>query len=180
MEIWPLKKHDARTVVNVLVTQFFSRFGAPQRLHSDQGREFESQLFREVCEMWGIDKTRTTPYSPWSDGMVERANRSIQQMLVHHVRSDKGRWDWWLWAVAMSYNTTVHKSTGETPFRLFLSRCEDPTLPADLVYGGRHGGSGRVLCPTGYLEVLQHRMVLAYDRARMHLRASAKDTGTRA
>ncbi len=131
VEIWPLPRHNAKTVASTLVTHFFSKYGSPRKLHSDQGREFESVLFKELCTLWGIQKTRTCPYTPSSDGMVERVNRSIQQMLKPHIESRVQDWDQWLWCVAQSYNSTLHASTGQTPFKLFLSRGCDPTSPLD-------------------------------------------------
>ena len=49
-------------------------------IHTDQGSNFE-YLFYDVCEILGIDKTRTTPLRPQSDGMVERFNRTLLSML---------------------------------------------------------------------------------------------------
>ena len=69
---WPeacaLPNHEAETVSEFLVTQVFTRFGVPGELHSDQGREFESWVFKEYCSLLGVDKTRTTPLHPQSDG----------------------------------------------------------------------------------------------------------------
>lgn len=53
----------------------------PTQIHSDQGREFESELFSHLCSHIGIDKTRTTPYRPQSGGQVERMNMNLKQML---------------------------------------------------------------------------------------------------
>jgi hypothetical protein len=71
-ESFALRDHTAQTVADVLITEFICRFGTPRRIHTDQGREFESNLFSELNLTLGISKTRTTPYRPQSDGMVER------------------------------------------------------------------------------------------------------------
>ena len=63
-EAYALPNHEAVTVAEVLVEQFFTRFGVPGELHSDQGREFESEVFRECCQLLGLRKTRTTPLRP--------------------------------------------------------------------------------------------------------------------
>ena len=71
-EAFPLKDMEASTVARVLFDEFICQFGAPAYLHTDQGRNFESNLFQELCALFEITKTRTTPYHLQSDGMVER------------------------------------------------------------------------------------------------------------
>ena len=63
VECYALTDHQAQTVADAVVSNFVSRFGVPSVIHSDQGREFESRLFEEVCQLLGIEKTRTTPSS---------------------------------------------------------------------------------------------------------------------
>ena len=174
IQIWPLPNHQATTVARALTVDFFSKFGAPLRLHSDQGREFESQLFQEMCTLWGIQKTRTTPYAPWSDGLVERANRTIQGLIKHHVqKSPQQEWDQWLWAVAQTYNTTVHASTGCTPAKLFLTRGEELRLPVDLVYGTKMTVLTGEDCPMSHLEQTRIKIPRLYAHASSHLRRNA-------
>ena len=61
----------APTVATKLIEEFVARFGVPLELHSDQGREFESAVFREMCSLLGVKKTQTTPYHPRSNGMIK-------------------------------------------------------------------------------------------------------------
>lgn len=79
---WPkayaLPNQEAVTVTDVFVSQFFSRFGVPRVLHSDQGQNFESSMFQEVCTLLRIHKTRTTALHPQSNGIVERYNQTIE------------------------------------------------------------------------------------------------------
>lgn len=72
-EAYALPDQEAETVVDALVDGMFSRFGVPESIHSDQGRNFESQVFATMFERLGAHKTRTTPLWPQSDGLVERA-----------------------------------------------------------------------------------------------------------
>ena len=67
-----------------LTDEFFFRFSPAEQLHSDQGRNFESDVIVEVCRLLGVVKTRTTPYHPQSDGLVERFNRTLLDMLAMH------------------------------------------------------------------------------------------------
>ena len=72
VEAYSLPNQEAVTVAGFLVKEFLYHFGTPQIIHSDQGRNFESAIFTEMCQLLGIAKTRTTPLHPESDGIVER------------------------------------------------------------------------------------------------------------
>ena len=84
-ECFPVPNMEAVTVAKILVNEVIARFGIPNQIHSDQGKKFESKLFKELCQLLQIDKTRTTPYHPQSDGMVERFNRTLVTMLSNFV-----------------------------------------------------------------------------------------------
>ena len=77
---------EASTVAELLVKEGTCRFGVSQLIHSDQGRNFESALFAEICKLLGIKKTRTTPYHPASDGMVKRFNRTLEMQISKFAR----------------------------------------------------------------------------------------------
>jgi transposase InsO family protein len=72
-----LPRMDAIIVANALFVHVVCNFGVPQSLHSDQGTQFESLVFQELCRLLGITKTRTSALHPQSDGMVERAIKTI-------------------------------------------------------------------------------------------------------
>ncbi|GFX23531.1 retrovirus-related Pol polyprotein from transposon 412 [Trichonephila clavipes] len=73
-EVYPIPDQEAPTVAEAVVQHWISRYGVPLQLHSDQGRNFVSAVLKGFCELLGIDKTKTTPLHPQSDGMVERFN----------------------------------------------------------------------------------------------------------
>ena len=142
VELFLLKQHSTEDIADILVQEIFTRYGICEHLHSDQGAEFNSHLMKEVCKLWQIKKTRTSPYAPWSNGMVERSNKSIKRMLKQHATEVWG--DTWvskLPIVRMALNNTKHSTTGYTPHKLFFSRCEDAVLPGDLLYGRRSWSS---------------------------------------
>ena len=68
----PLSDKTAISVADVLFSNIVCRFGMPSVIHSDQGREFEDKVMHELCILGGAHKTKTTPYHPESDGLVER------------------------------------------------------------------------------------------------------------
>ena len=76
----PLPDQTASRIVTVLI-RFFCTYGPPLILHSDQGCNFESTIFTQVLQAFGVRKSRTTPYHSQGDGMVERFNRALLQLL---------------------------------------------------------------------------------------------------
>ena len=79
VECYPLPTQSAMGVANCLI-DFISRHGVPQHIISDQGAEFQADLFQQVCHLLQVDKRRTTPYRPQTDGQVERMNRVLDDL----------------------------------------------------------------------------------------------------
>jgi len=93
MEAFPIPNQEATTVAEKLVDEVFLKFSVPEQLHTDQGRQFESHLMSEVCKLLGIHKTRTTPYHPQSDGLVERFNWTMLNMLAACAKDNLFDWE---------------------------------------------------------------------------------------
>ena len=129
----PIRNQKANTVAQKLVDRIVSIFGVPMQLHSDQGRMFESDVFQEMCKILGIEKTRTTPYHPQSDGMVERANRTIENMLSAFVSENQKDWDEYLPLLMLAYRSSIHEATGVSPCEMMFGR--HISLPIDLLLG---------------------------------------------
>ena len=121
-EALPMPNMEACTVANLLVNEPLTWFGIPRKIHSDQGRQFESNLFQEICMLLDIDKTRTTPYHPQSDGMVERFNRTLVTMLSAYVDKNHKDWDEQLPYVMMAYRSTDLETTGMSPNKRMFGR----------------------------------------------------------
>jgi transposase InsO family protein len=92
-EAYAIPGQEASTVADVLVTNFFCRFGIPRELHSDQGRNFESRLLQEILQRLGVSKARNTPLNPQSDGMLERYINTVEKHLRNVVASNQKDWD---------------------------------------------------------------------------------------
>ena len=97
------------------------------------GRQFESELIEEICKLLEIRKSRTTPYHPQGNGMVERFNRTILDMLATTAHNHPSDWDLYIRKVCLAYNSSIHSSTGFSPFFLMFGR--EVKLPIDLMYG---------------------------------------------
>ena len=131
-EAFPMRNMEARTVAKIRVEQVFTRFGVPYTIHSDQGRQNESELFKEMCNLLQIKKRHTTPYHPKYDGMVERFNRTLEAMLSSVVNKNHTDWDDKLPYLMIAYRSAEYDTTGYSLNYLMLGR-EAPT-PLDLVY----------------------------------------------
>ena len=136
-EAYALPDMTAQTVADTLTTQFFCRYGIPRQLHSDQGTDFQSELFREVCRLLQIEKTRTMPFRPQSDGLVERLNRTLKSLLKAFVNEHHNDWDGHLSYLMCAYRSTIQDSTRCSPNLLML--CHEilwwarlQKLPSDL------------------------------------------------
>ena len=95
-------------------------FGCQLEIHTDQWRNFESELFKEMCELLEIGKTRTTSYRPSANGQVERYNRSIAQIIRCCIGDRQERWDDFVGIAVGVIRATVYRSTGFTPNRMML------------------------------------------------------------
>ena len=131
-EAIPLPDQTAITTANALVDHWISRFGCPQSLHSDQGRNFESKLFEQLMQLLEVDKTRTTPFHPQSNTVIERMNKTLQNMLAKCINEEQSNWSQQLPDVMMAYRSSVHESTGYTP--QFLVFGQELSLPLDCMY----------------------------------------------
>ncbi|KRX52671.1 Transposon Tf2-9 polyprotein, partial [Trichinella sp. T6] len=136
-EAFPMSDAEATTIARHLVNGIFCRFRAPETIHSDQGRNFESALIKELCELFGTSKTRTTAYHPQSAGLVELMNRTLVDMLAATSIEEPGEWDEYIERVLLAYRTSVHHTTAATPSRILYG--QEVRLPVDLIYGQPDG-----------------------------------------
>ena len=143
----------------------FFRFLPPEWLHSDQGRQFESKLVKKVCRVLHVEKSRTSPYHPQGDGLVERYNRTLLDMLATSAKSNLNDWERYVHAVCYAYNTSVQSSTGFTSH--FLMFGLEVRLPVDLQSGTSFSES---VSPDEYMQRLQHTLNYALQLARNKLR----------
>ena len=165
----PTGDQRAATVARVIVGEWFCKFGVPGQIHSDQGRSFESFLIQQLCSLYGVQKSRATPYHPAGNGQCERFNRTLHNLLRTLPVTAKRDWAKCLPQVLFYYNSTPHQVTGESPH--FLMFGQEPRLPIDFLLG-------RVTEPTvGSVHdwVLEHqtRLRVAFEGVRERLQVAA-------
>ena len=163
----PTKNQTALTTARAFFDNFVVHYGLPARIHSDQGRNFESRLLKELCQICGIKKSRTTPYHPQGNGCVERFNRTLISMLRTLEQDQKRDWKAFIPQLVHSYNCTRHHTTLRTPYYLMFGR--EPRLAVDALLDIAEPGSD----PPDYTkyasdlkERLQHTYRLVSDAAK--------------
>ena len=156
----PTRDQRAVTVAKCLVKHWIQPHGVPSRLHSDQGRCFEGKVVQSLCTLYGMKKSRTSPYHPQGNGQCERFNRSLHDLLRALPPDKKRRWAEYLADVVFAYNTTEHQSTGYTPY--FLKTGQTPYTTLDLRMGVEEVFDGSM---DEWVKAHQERMRVAYDLA---------------
>ena len=167
-ECIPLPLQTAEVTAQSAVNEFFSRFGYPFEIFSDQGRNFESTLFKAVCDLLQIHKARTTPYRPSANGQVERQNRSLIDAARCFVSKQQDNRDAHLAQLAGALRPSVNRSTGYTPNMLMLGR--ETNQLVDLVYRGT--GTNTYEGPDEYVVSLEKAIHDAHEVARKTLKTT--------
>ncbi|KAI5346796.1 hypothetical protein L3X38_014675 [Prunus dulcis] len=142
VEAEPLATITAAKIEDFVWTHICCRFGIPYAIITDNGRQFDSELFRHFCTRLKINLFFASPAHPQSNGQVEAINKIVKKLLKRQLDKAKGAWPEKLpealWAIQTSYRT----STGETPFSMAFgseavgiyepSGYEPNSLPKDL------------------------------------------------
>lgn len=171
-EALPIRNKEAVTVARALMDVVFSRFGIPLQLLSDNGKEFDNQLMKEICRLLEIDKLRTTVYKASTNGAVERFHRTLNSMLGKVVSEGQRDWDQFLPSVMAAYRASKHEATGYSPNFLMFGR--ENMAPLDVIL---EVPAGEELTCSSYDDFVDHKMDImrrAYQLAREHLGCSAE------
>lgn len=159
-QVYPTRNKSARTVAEKIFNDFILKFGFPQRIHHDQGGEFENKLLKHLHQLAGVAASRTIPYHPQGNGQVGRFNRTLLSMLRTLPKDFKIQWKYHCHTVVHAYNCTRHDTTGFSPFYLLFGR--NPRLPIDLTFENKVNNS----CDTSmYAKEWKSNMQKAYQLA---------------
>lgn len=164
----PTRNMTAKTTAEAFLNHFVKHYGLPKRIHSDMGANFESKLVKEVLAITNISKSRTTPYHPMGNGMCERFNRTLIDMLGTLETEKKASWTSHITALVHAYNSTRHDSTGQSPFYLMFGR--EPRLPIDITFGLNRETENKSV--SKYAKDLRERLKSAYEKAQVSIQKS--------
>ena len=160
---YPNKTQTAQATARILWDKFICHYGFPEKFISDQGRNFESDLIKELCKIAGVKKLHTTPYHPQGNGQCERFNSTLCNMLGTLSEEEKSDWKSYLGCMTHAYNCTKHASTTYSPYYLMFGR--HPRLPIDVEFGLPKSNSGDNSSKSRYVQKLRRRLNYAFQKS---------------
>ena len=129
----PSKTQTALATAKLLWNNFIIHYGFPNKIISDQDSNFESELLANLYEVAGVQKLRTSPYHPQTNGQWERFNSTLLNMLGTLTPEQKKDWKTYVPAMVHAYNCARNTATGYSPYYLLFGR--EPRLPIDVEFG---------------------------------------------
>ena len=157
------KTQTAQATARILWDNFICHYGFPEQFISDQGRNFESDLIQELCEIAGVKKLHITPYHPQSNGQCERFNSTLCNMLGTLSDEEKSDWKSHLGCMTHAYNCTKHASTTYSPYYLMFGR--HPRLPIDVAFGLHKPNCSDNCSKSRYIQKLRRRLNYGHKKA---------------
>ena len=162
-QAYPSKTQTAQATAKLLWDNFIVHYGFPEKFFSDQGRNFVSELIQDLCKIAKVEKIKTTPYHPMSNGQCERFNKTLCDMLGTLSEEEKADWKSHISSMTHAYNCTKNASTGFSPYFLMYGR--QPRLPIDVKFGLFRNLSSSTFSKSKYVDRLKKRLDYAYSKA---------------
>ena len=169
---YPSKTQTAQATARILWDNFICHYGFPEKFISDQSRNFESDLIKELCKIAGVKKVHTTPYHPQGNGQCERFNSTLCNMLGTLSDEEKSDWKSHLGCMTHAYNCTKHASTTYSPYYLMFGR--HPRLPIDIEFGLHKPNCSDNSSKSRYIQKLRRRLNYAFQKASKYSDQQAK------
>jgi len=124
-----LPRGTAEECAGFFLKNIILRHGAPSTVISDRGTPFLSKIFEQLLERCKTAHSKTTAYHPQTNGLTERMNRTLADMIAMFIEEDQKTWDELLPYVTFAYNSAVQETTGYSPF--FLCHGREPATLLD-------------------------------------------------
>ena len=158
-----VKDQTARTATKTLRNGYFGLFGVPAYLISDQGKAFMSHTITHLCDLYGVQKLRTSPYHAQANGQVERMNQMIIHMISKLEKDKKACWSKHLPELLLAYNATCSTVTGYSPYYLLFGR--RLRIPVDYLFPTLHDSPHQTKMEVS-IAAMQKRLKEAFSVAR--------------
>ena len=159
---YPSTTQTAQATARILWDNFICHYRFPETFTSDQGRNFESDLIKELCKIAGVKKLHTTPYHPQGNGQCERFNSTLCNMLGT-LSEEKSDWKSYLGCMTHAYNCTKHASTTYSPYFLIFGR--HPRLSVDIEFGFPKHNCSDNSSKSRYVQKLRRRLNFTFKKA---------------
>ena len=175
IQVYATKNKSALAAAEKIYNDLVLKYGFPTRIHHDQGKEFNNSLFKRLHQLAGTNVSRTTPYHPMGNGLTERTNRSLINMLKTLEGSEKNNWPKHLAKLSYAYNVTVNKTTGFSPHFLLFGR--SPRLAIDAMFELDLGADQKIAKSyEKYTEEWRSAMSQAFNIVKKHMQERVTTT----
>jgi len=132
----PIPNQEANAISKEFLIKIILEHGIPEKIRTDQGTNFMSKIFKNICKLLKIKKIQTTAYHSKSNGALERSHRTLAEYLRHYINEDQTDWDEWIPFATFTYNTTPHTATGYTPVMPECPRQQRATVVEGMTRAG--------------------------------------------
>ena len=112
------RQRTPTTTADTIIKEWIAKYGVPEAVLSDNGKEFRSKVWDAVCELLDIERLHTVPYHPECNGNSEKNVGTMKAMMRAYVDENQTNWDEGLPLLCFAYNTSTHETTKETPFTI--------------------------------------------------------------
>ena len=130
VEAAPMKTITAKEVVEVFFKIVIARHGCPKKILTDQGRQLVGNVFKDLCDLFNIEKIETTAYHQQANGKTKKFNKFLTDTLALEINKEHSNWDELIDNVLFTYRVSLNRTLNDNPFYLIYGR--DPLLPQDL------------------------------------------------
>ena len=163
-QVYPYKMQTALATAKLLWNNFIVHYGFPTKIISDQGCNFESELIANLCQVAEVQKLRTSPYHPQTNGQFEQFNSTLLNVLGTLTPEQKKDWKTYVPAMVHAYNCTKNTATSYSPYYLLFGR--EPRLPIDVEFGLKRGNQQVPPSRSNYITQLRRRLSFAHKKAK--------------
>ena len=163
----------AHTVAHIFINEYVINYGWPEKIFTDQAKDFEGKVFKELCDQALIKKLCTTPYHPQENGQPERSNCTLLTILGTLPLDSKKKWEDRVSNLMQAYNSSPSRVTGNSPYYLMFGR--EPCIPVDRIFNVTYPDTNPTTTQNynDYVFKIKERLEWVYKTAQTHNKKDA-------